>query len=353
LCALAEVLRLLGEYDASEETVEEALRRMAPLEQRRLTLQTLLTMAGIAVDKGDLASAKRHLKEAERAASPGRGASAGMLGMFPLLSDVALHGGELGAALERAGEGVLAAREVKDPVALARITVQQAYLLCRLGKTGEARRNLVTLFEAARSHDLPALNGWARMIEGMALNDEGKLDNAEKSFSEATEILTAHGSARDLAHLYLEYGLLCLRRGHHEQAYLNFEEGLYLAEKLQLSYLRCRYSFAVAALEAAIPDGQASRAERNLLFAETMSSQAPYPEIQWQVRSHLGKLFLANKRFAEAEARFKQALAGLNAILRKMPAANVQSYRKASGAKDIETMVEGCRFVALPSLGLK
>jgi hypothetical protein len=78
-----------------------------------------------------------------------------------------------------------------------------------------------------------------------------------------------------------------------------------------------------------------------------MSSQAPYPEILWQVRYHLGKLFLANKRFPAAEARCKHALSGLTVILRKMPPANAQAYRKATGAKDIEMMVEGCRFSAL------
>ena len=348
LCSLAEVCRLLGEYDACHEAIEEALRRMEPLEKRRLTLQTLLTMAGVASDKGELQNAKRHLEEAERMGAPGRGSNLGMLGMFPLLSDLAVYNGDLGAALDRVAEGVLAAREVKDPVSLARLTAQQAYLLCRLGRTGEARRALVSLFDASRSHDLPSLDGWARLIEGMVLADEGKLENAERVFGEATEILSTHGSARDLAHLYLEHGLLCLKRGQHEQAYLNFEEGLHLTEKLQLSYLRSRYFFAAAALEAVIPGGQPSRAERNLLFAENMAAQAPYPEILWQTRYQLGKLFLSNKRFHEAEVRFKHANAGLSAILRKLQPAHAQAYRKATGAKDIETMVEGCRFASVP-----
>ncbi len=348
LCTLAEVCRLLGEYDACHEVIEEALRRMGPLEKRRLTLQTLLTMAGVASDKGELQNAKRHLEEAERMSGAGRGSNAGMLGIFGLLSDLALYRGDLGMALNHVAEGVLAARDLRGHVAVARLTTQQGYLLCRLGRTGEARRAIVSLFEASRNHDLPSLGGWARLIEGMVLADEGKLDNAEKVFTEATEMLTTHGSARDLAHLYLEHGLLCLKRSQHEQAYLNFEEGLHLAEKLQLSYLRCRYLFATAALESVIPGGQPSRAERNLLFAENMAAQAPYPEILWQTRYQLGKLFLANKRFLEAEVRFKHASSGLNVILRTLQPTQAQAYRKTTGAKDIETMAEGCRFASVP-----
>jgi hypothetical protein len=249
--------------------------------------------------------------------------------------------------------GALAAREAQDPVALAWITVQQAYLLCRLGRPAEARRSLLTVMDAGRSHDLPVLNGWARLIEGMVLTDEGKLEQAERVFSEATEILTAKGSARDLAYLYLEHGLLALKRGEQEQAYLNFEEGLHISEKLQLSYLKCRYFFATAALEATIGGVEASRAEKNLVFAESVAGQAPYPEILWQVRYQLGKLFLATKRYHEAEVRFRHATSGISAILRKMSPAHAQSYRRATGAKDIENMIDGCKFAAIPSVMLK
>jgi serine/threonine protein kinase/tetratricopeptide (TPR) repeat protein len=353
LSTLAEVCRQLGEYDASQEAVDGVLCKMEPLDKRCYTLRTLLTLAGVAIDKGELQNARRHLDEAERVGTAGRGSSIGLLGIYPLLSELALYNGDLGGALDRAAQGALAAREAQDPVALAWITVQQAYLLCRLGRPAEARRSLLTVMDAGRSHDLPVLNGWARLIEGMVLTDEGKLEQAERVFSEATEILTAKGSARDLAYLYLEHGLLALKRGEQEQAYLNFEEGLHISEKLQLSYLKCRYFFATAALEATIGGVEASRAEKNLVFAESVAGQAPYPEILWQVRYQLGKLFLATKRYHEAEVRFRHATSGISAILRKMSPAHAQSYRRATGAKDIENMIDGCKFAAIPSVMLK
>ena len=352
LCLLAEICRLLGEYDTCHEAIESALRRMEPLEKRRLTLHTLMTMAGVAIDKGEIQNARRHLEEVERMGMAGRGSNVSMMGTFPLWTELLLQSGELNAALGKAAEGVLAAREVQDPVALASITMQQAYLLCRVGRTGEARRTLVSLHDAARRHDLASLDGWARLIEGMVLSDEGKLAQAEKVFQEATEVLTTHGSARDLAYLYLEHGLLCLKRGQHEQAYLNLEEGLHLTDKLQLSYLRSRYYFAAAQLEAVIPGGQSSRAERNLQFAESVAAQAPYPEILWQIRLELGKLYLSAKRFHEAEVRLKHAVAGVAAVLKTMPQEHAQAYRRATGARDIEAMIEGCRFAGMPAMAM-
>jgi len=340
LCTLGEVCGLLGDYDKCDEFVGEALRRMKPLEKKRLTMETLLTTARTCIDRGELTKAGRYLDEAERLRSPRVGTGAGAVRLLALLSDLAFHSGRISDALEHTRGGVLVAREIKDPVALAEIVTRQSYLYCRMGSTGDARHHLATLFETAKHHGLHAGEGWARLLEGMMFANENKLDSAEKRFSQASDLLTSQGSARDLVHLHLEHGVLHLEMGNHEQAYLNFEEGLFLAEKLQLSYMRCRYYFAMGLLEAAIPEGQPSRSERYFLLSEELAMQAPYPEILWQVRHHLGRLFHQTGRLSEAANYLKNSKLELVAVLQEIPSVRRRSYRQVTGADDLESMIE-------------
>ncbi|MBI4604490.1 MAG: protein kinase [Planctomycetes bacterium] len=340
LCMLAEACRLQGDHDACQEAAADALRRMEPLEKRRWTLETQLALARSAIDRGEAAKAARYLGEAEGTSTKGTGLARYAAELEAARSELELDRGRLEPALDRVQRAVLLAREAKDPVLLARMLGQEAYLCCQVGKVGQARRLIVPIFDVAKGHDLPQLEGWARMIEGLVLARDGKLDAAEKVFAQAAEALAAHGHERDLVHLQLEHGLLSLQRGSHEQAYLDLEEGLHLAERLDLRRMQCRYQLAMGRLEASIPGGQAARAEQELVAAEKLALEAPFPELAWQIQYHLGRQMSRCGRSVDAVRRFRGACEGLRAIARGLPQALADGYRRATGAEDLEGLVE-------------
>lgn len=340
ICRLAEVHRLLGEYDKCQQLVRQALQWASPLERRRVVCETLHTLAGFCIDRGDMANAQRYLEKGRAEESRGAGTSSMAGRALDLLSERALEVGEIAAALDYVAKGIIAARQNGDPAQLAQLLARQSVIFCRLGKSSEARRALVLLFDLVKRHDLRVIEGWVRLVEAMVLADEGKTSNAEKAFSQAAELLGEHGSERDLVHFYLEQGLWRSSTGQHEPAYLNLEEGLHRAKKLGLAYPTCRYHLAMGSLEASLSEGQSAEAEKSFRRAEEIAVETGYAELLWQVRLKLGRLLLNCQRKAEAEAALRESFSGLQAVLRKLPSSYRQSYLRMTPAKDLETLHE-------------
>jgi tetratricopeptide (TPR) repeat protein len=335
-----EVLRLVGDYPRCYKAVGEALRRVGPLETRRLAMQTLLSFAGLCMDRGDLQNAERYLRDAQAQESRGAGTNAGTVRAFGLLAEHALQAGRLGTALECAAQGTAAAREMGDPALMARSLAEHAGIQCRLGRTGEVRRALVTVLDLAKRHELASSEGRARLVEGMAFSIDGKLDAAAKAIAAAREILSTSGSERDLADLYLEAGLLHLKRGELEDAYVNLEEGLELVRRLKLTYLQARYHMALGLLEAALGPGEAARAEESFAEAETLAVKAGYIDVLWQIRFHFGKLLHEGNRTGGAARLLREAFGGLKASLAEVPGYSRESYLAAAGGLELMQMLE-------------
>jgi tetratricopeptide (TPR) repeat protein len=345
-----EVLRLVGDYPRCYQAVADALRRLGTFDSRRVTVRTLLTFAGLCVDKGDLAHAERYLRDAQAHESRGYGTSAATVKTLALLAEHAWHGGRLGAAIECATQGLTAAREIGDPALLAQVLILQAFLLRRLGKGGEARRAFVNALDLAARHELSSIEGWAKVVEGMVLRDEGKFEAAERFFAEAGEILGTHGSERDLAALHLEHGLLYLERGELEEAYLKFEEGLELAKKLHLRFMEARFHLAIGLLDMELGEGEEKRAEENLRHAEDIAAPAPYTEILWRARYQLGSLFLRRGLMVKGEAKLRESFASLKDVLGSIPAPYRESYLRASGAEGLASLLERTLRLGAPGI---
>ncbi|HVR74062.1 MAG TPA: AAA family ATPase, partial [Planctomycetota bacterium] len=337
---LGEVLRLVGEHGKCYRAVAGTLRRVGSLDTRRITVRTLLTFAGLCLDKGDLKNAERYLKQCAAKDSRMAGSRAGGVRMSALLADLSLHTGQLGAAIDHAEASVAAARDIGDPALLAQVLMQQSFLSCQIGRSGSARRAVVTALDLSKKHEMPLSEGWAKALEGLALADEGKFDNAETHLSQARVLLDPHASERDLARLRLEHGLLHLKRGQHEEAYLNLEEGLELARRLGLAYMQGRYHFAIGLLELAIQEGRAPKAEQSFLDAERLATGSRYVELLWQIRFHLGTLYERTGRKEEAESRFRESFAGMKEVLRDLPDRYRGSYLKATDGEALAALLE-------------
>ena len=60
--------------------------------------------------------------------------------------------------------------------------------------------------ELAQRHELGRQEGWGRLIEGVLLVHEDRMEPAEKAFAQATDLFISHGSERDMVALYLVRG---------------------------------------------------------------------------------------------------------------------------------------------------
>ena len=340
LSLLGEVYRRLGDSEKCQEALRGALRGIDKLGARSLAMETLLTFAGFSLDRGKLMEAERYLERARAQESTFAGTRSGSMRALSIACDLAFRRGEIGVACEQVAQGVLQARESGNPIMLAEFLIQNCYQVCRLGKSGEARRLLVVLYDVAKRHALRRSESWARLLEAIVLATEGKTNKAEGSFSKATELFLSYRNERDLAVLYLETGLWSLGRGDHEQAYLDLEEGGYLARKLDLSYLQCRYSLAAGMLEIAIAGRSSPEAEKELRLAQGLTIAGGYGELGWQVCRHLGSLYLDQGRQEEATTVLGHAVGQLQSLVTRIPPSYRASYLAHTGAGELRGLLE-------------
>lgn len=338
LCELGETRRMLGQYDEARRSLDEALRRAETLGNRQAQMQALLSYAGLALDSGDLDRSQRYLESAESKSR--RVASYVSLRAIELRFELCVQRGEISRALDQAAKALVSGGQVDDRLASAALLAQRATLQCRLGRKIDARRALVMLLDIARSYGFPLGEGRARLLEGMILTREGKSAAAERSYLQAAEIFRQERSERDLIQLYLEHGMLSLKAGNHEDAYLYLEEGFYLAKKLHLNYMKTRYYYALGQLEIVMAESSLARAEERLRLAEQLASQVPYPELLWQVEYMLGRVYDWDGRNEEAAALFARSSAGRIRVTDSIPMTYRQAYLRTAADDALEVKLD-------------
>jgi tetratricopeptide (TPR) repeat protein/tRNA A-37 threonylcarbamoyl transferase component Bud32 len=276
-CALGEVYRLRGEHDLCRNLLGGVLARSTGPGLWRQRAGARLSLAAASLDAGGLADAERLILAArsEWRARVGTGA----LEARAVLLECRLtaQGGKLEEALEHTASGLRAAHEIGDPLAVLGLLTERASLLLDLGWTDEAREALESLHDLGRRWRLRRARGGAWLGAAVLLGTEGDEDRARHALVRAAAFLKAGGFERDLARYHLESGLLNLRWGSHEQAYIDIEEGFHLARRLDIAYLKCRFALAAGYLEQALGGAETSRAEERFRLAERLAIESPYP----------------------------------------------------------------------------
>ncbi|MBN1441309.1 MAG: protein kinase, partial [Planctomycetes bacterium] len=288
LCDLGEAHRLLGEYDAAKGCLGEAMRRSDVLGAVEAGARAKLSYAGLCLDSGDVAGAESHLKDVD--ATAGRILSNINLKILEHRVELAIERGDYTEAFDLIAKATVSEGRREDRIASAPLVAKKALLQCRFRRKSEARRSIVALLELAEAVGMPICEGRARCFDGMLLSAEGRHASAERSFTKAAEIFLGEGSERDLAALYLEQGDLCMKQGRFEETYLFLEEGFYLAKKLNLNYMKCRYYFSMGVLETLIAEDSLQRGEERFRYAEHIARKVPYGELLWQIELFLGKV---------------------------------------------------------------
>ena len=168
----------------------------------------------------------------------------------------------------------------------------------------------------------------------------GDCVGAERVFKGALDVFKARETERDLAELYLEYGLLRLQNQRHEEAYLLFEEGAYLAKKLHLVYIRCRFALAMGCLETGMKEGMAEHANAHFKTAENMARKYNFQELLWQVYYYQGKLLLEREETAGAKKVLVRAMSTFKQVIDRVPESFQDTYVKAREAHRLLRLVD-------------
>jgi serine/threonine-protein kinase len=331
-CALAEVRAFQGEAIESRRLGAAALESPGLDGAACLRAKGLRTEAQLLLDLGDLEGAEQRLEESRRGRGPQLLSAGEEVQELDIASRLAHHRGAPGEALRLSATALLRVRETADQLGFARLLRQRVLLLVESGSLAEARREAVQLLEVSRRHSLRLEEGWARLLEASIDAREGRNESAGRLLALAAQQLLDVASERDLVHLYLEQGLLSLRRGNHEQAYLDLEEGLYSTKKLSLDYYQCRYRLALGAFEAESPKGAVERAVRLFQLALRQAERAPYRELVWQAHHRLAVL-LPRAGEGEGHEHLRAACAALRAILADVPAHLRPGYLRVSGGE--------------------
>jgi serine/threonine protein kinase/tetratricopeptide (TPR) repeat protein len=337
---LSEAHRLLGEYEDSKKALNEALRQGKVVGNPRLAGESFVLGTEICLDRGDFESAERYLVEVEALArsNPVRGLSSA-----DLRSRFSFFKGDFASALEFVEQGLEASKTLGNRLRAPPFLETQVLLQIRLGVFPAAQRTVGTLLDLARRHRLRLREGRGILNQGTLLAREGNKEGADASFNKALEIFKDEESERDLVLIYLEFGLALLERGQVEQAILYFEEGLYLAKKLNLLYWKCRLHFATGILESKILQGDLAKAEESLRLAERFARQAGFLDLLWQVEYELGRLFAKTSRQSDAAQCFSSAVGDRRAVLQRIPDVYRESYLAASPGRDLEHAAEESR----------
>jgi tetratricopeptide (TPR) repeat protein len=324
LCLLAEAARLTGDSDRSSGALRDVLQRSGRTARSRVDLEVLLCMAGHAIDRGDLVAAGDLLVKAR--ACPSQGTDPALPRILELELERAIHSGLFGEALDLAARGLLGARQGGDPQWQMRFLVARGRVLARLGQPGEMRRALVLLADLASRNESSWGEGWTHFLEALVLARESRPDAAVELLARARASFGQQGSQRDFAEVQLEHGLIRLRLGDFEHAYLDFEEGYHTASRLQLQHLRCRFRFAMGKLEAALQDPGPSRAVQILAEAEKTAASCDYRDLVWRIRGELSLLLDRLGSRDEALSRREEARRDVAAALEGIPPSYHHTY---------------------------
>jgi serine/threonine protein kinase/tetratricopeptide (TPR) repeat protein len=329
--------RVLGHYEDARKDLERSLDLNKSLGSMQNSSECYLVCGKIAIDHGQLKRAREYLVEAGRH-DESQMDERSTLKVISLRLGLEVMTGEFREALDLAAKGIIAGREVGNRLRLLPLLESRMHLYITLGKNEEARRSLSSLFEITQRYGLSVAEGRGLLLEGILLTREGKLDEAGKRFEKALKIFHDGKNERDLINAYLEYGLFQLRAKNHEQAYVLFEDGLFLAKKICLNHAKCRLYHAMALLETSLPEGEASRAESYFLSAERIARAVPYQDLLWRIRHDLGKFYLGSNQLMSAERALAGALEASREQLEKVPESFRESYLAAAGRGDLEKL---------------
>ena len=337
---LGEAHRRLGRYEEAGTFLRRALKLNVELNNSKNAKEIELTEARLVLDRGDFEKATEFLDKPLTDNPEWSDHEEMALKSLELQCQIALSKGEFRRATDLTALGMIHARDVRNKMRIAPLIQLRVRLYLLLGRHDEIRRNLNELYDIGKQYDLPVISARASLLKGRLFFMNGDYAGAERVFKEALEIFKARETERDLAELYLDYGLLRLHNQQYEEAYLLFEEGAYLAKKLHLVYIRCRFSLAMGQLESGMEEGKPEHANAHFKTAENMARKYNFQELLWQVYYHQGKFLLEREERAGAKTVLVRAMSTFKQVIDRVPESFQDSYVTAREAYRLLRLVD-------------
>ena len=247
--------------------------------------------------------------------------------------------GDYRRALDLLALATIRVRDVKNRLRAVPMVEQRARLQLALGRDGEAKRAIDQLEELGNEFRLPLVLARATMLRGRGLISAGCPSRAVEELQRALEVFKDRSAERDLAVVYLDLGRACMDLNDFETAGIYFEEGFYLAKKLNLVALRSQYLAIMGRLELLSEDGDENRAGAHFQAAFSLAQKHEFRDLLWQVRMIQGKALWERGLEAECRKALEEAGSLLEAALERIPTAYHAEYAKAHGG-DAEKLLE-------------
>jgi tetratricopeptide (TPR) repeat protein len=234
-------------------------------------------------------------------------------------------------ALQQAQVARVAAQEVNEGELEGLFLRLEGTTLLELGLTGRVRQCVAGLMEVANRAGLAREEGWARLLNVVAVSMEGAGASGNDLVATAVEAIHGAENPRECAIVHWKWGQCCLRLGDEEQAYLELEEALYLARMLKWKFLIAECLVARGIFETQARSGSLDRAEECLQEALRLSAEGYYPGPYWKACYSLAGVWNGRRRSDERSNLGRQARRALKSMLAGLPAEIRRPYFEASG----------------------
>ncbi len=342
LTSLGEAKRSLGKHREARRVLSDAIDLARKLGCAEGVRRAEVAMAETYLDVGRFSAMSRHLHD-----SSGGEDSRTQNGLrrCHLSSIAARQMGEMEPAIRSAERGLQIAREVSEPLSEAMFLHEAA--LCRyvLGQRRQAGKHVASLLRLGESYGFDRWSGNGRIVEALLHEADDRPEAADSSYAYATEDLRRSGDEKSLCRLYLEFGVFCLRRGDFEQAYLNIQEGSYLAEKLQSRFLMCRFLWATAHMNRSVAGAPSDESMEQLRRTHKQATEVGFSELAWRIECDLGLWLNERGESDQAVVSFNQALTAAEEVVRKLPPAWRHTYLHGAHGSELREALN-----VLPSL---
>lgn len=329
LIHLGEAYRQLGRYEDAELSLGRAEQGNQTLSNPLKNWEILCTRGRIYLDQGQFDRARETFEQASSYAEQRALKSEDILVInMELQCQLALALSDFKKALDLTALGLIHAREIQNKPKIAPLIDLRLQIYLRLGRTREMERLINELHDIGTRNMMPILVARAEFFSALVAMAEGDSSRAESLFEKALETFSDRRSERNLADLYLEYGLAKLRLGDHERSYLLFEEGAFLSKKLNLVPLRCRFVTSMGLLEAQLSEGKISQAKQHFQTAEKLARKHNLQESLWKILFRVAQLLERNGQVEVASRAREEAKVHLKQVLDKIPEKYHASYRE-------------------------
>ncbi len=325
---LAESAWYLGYYEESKTQCSSALQLAKEFDNSVAHLHARTILARVVSDQGNIPAAEQLLGEAASQCHYEESVRALHLAQ----SHVACLSGKWDKVW-----GLLEDCYAKGAAFHPEGTLLAALSAASLGKSDALDTLREGLGALSKREDLALIDAMHAFLDGLSAFIAQRDDHGFARFNDALRLSRSARSDRLITWACLFLGRALVRNRQHEQAYLTFEEGLFMAKRLNLVLLKGYFWYEMGLLELSVPAGDLHRAAEHLTAAETTARKHGLSEILALALAALGRTEARLGRFADAQERLAAGIRLISQTLENLKGVRIETTilaRELKSAQD-------------------